>query len=65
MRGQFASSPVYIALFLAAAAALLSAQGSRTNFNDALRSLMETPIAPVMSTMAGAMSEDPAAMVPP
>jgi hypothetical protein len=65
MRGQLAGGPVYIALLLAAAAALLSAQGSRTDFNDALRSLMVTTIAPEMSAIAGAIVADPAAMIPP
>jgi hypothetical protein len=44
---------VYVALLLAGAAALLSAQRSRTDFNDALRSLMVTTIAPEMSAIAG------------
>lgn len=65
MRGQLAGSPVYVALLLAGAAALLSAQGSRTDFDDALRSLMVTTIAPEMSAIAGAISEDPATMIPP
>ena len=65
MRGQLAGSPVYIALLLAGTAALLSAQGSRTDFNDALRSLMVTTIAPEMSAIAGAIGADPTAMIPP
>jgi hypothetical protein len=65
MRGQLAGSPVYIALLLAGAAALLSAQGSRTDFNDALRSLMVTTIAPEMRAIAGAIGQDPAKMILP
>jgi hypothetical protein len=65
MRGELASSPVDIAPLLAVAGALRSAQISRTDFNDALRSLMVTTIAPEMSAISGAIGEDPAAMIPP
>ena len=58
MRGQLAGSQVYIALLLTGTAALFSAQGSRTDFNDALRSLMVTTIAPEMSAIARAIGED-------
>lgn len=65
MRGLLAGDPVYIALLLAGAAALLSAQGSRTDFNDSLRSLMLATIAPELSLMAEAIGEDPATVIPP
>ena len=65
MRGQLAGSQVYIALLLAGAAALISPQGSRTDFDSALRSLMVTTVAPELRAMAGAIGEDPTATIPP
>ena len=65
MQRQLAGIQVYVALLLAGAAALFSAQGSRADFDDALRSLIVTTIAPEMNAIAGAIGEHPTAMIPP
>jgi hypothetical protein len=65
MRGEISAGPVYVALTLAATAALLSVPDRNAITYYEMQRLSLADIAPRADALAGAIAENPSAMIPP
>jgi hypothetical protein len=65
MRREMSASPVYVALILAAAAALLSVLNRNGGLYPETQRLSLADIAPKADALAGAIAENSSAMIPP
>lgn len=65
MHGEMSAGPAYVALILAAAAALLSVLDRNGGLYPETQRLSLAEIAPKADALAGAIAEHPSAMIPP
>lgn len=65
MRGEISAGPAYVALILAAAAALLSVMDRNGGLYIETQRLSLADIASKADALAGAIAENPSAMIPP
>jgi hypothetical protein len=65
MRGKMPTDPTYVALILAAAVALLSVRDRNGGLYPEMQRLLLTDIASKADAIAGAIAENPSAMIPP
>jgi hypothetical protein len=65
MREEMSAGPAYVALILAAAAALLSVLDRNGALYPETQRLPLADIAPKAAAIAGAIAENPSAMIPP
>jgi hypothetical protein len=65
MRREMSAGPAYVALILAAAAALLSVLNRNGDVYPETQRLSFADIAPKADALAGAIAENPSVMIPP